>query len=51
MKITTVCGDIDPSELGLQIPHSHFVFLENSAHPMMEDNDLMVEKSCEFLAG
>jgi hypothetical protein len=37
--------------IATQIRHSHFVFLEESAHPMIEDVDFMVKKISEFLAG
>jgi pimeloyl-ACP methyl ester carboxylesterase len=36
--------------IATQIPNSHFIFLENSAHPMIEENTYMAEKVAEFFA-
>jgi pimeloyl-ACP methyl ester carboxylesterase len=36
--------------IATQIPNSHFLFLENSAHPMIEDNNLVAESISKFLA-
>jgi pimeloyl-ACP methyl ester carboxylesterase len=36
--------------IATQIPNSHFIFLENSAHPMIEDGDFVAEKVASFFA-
>jgi hypothetical protein len=36
--------------IATQIPDSQFIFLANSAHPMIEEVDLVAEKISEFLA-
>lgn len=35
--------------IATQIPNSHFLFLENSAHPMIEEVDLVAEEVGKFL--